>query len=117
MIEAIEKIRGGVSDAKKVNRVAGAIAEPVADKIVEFCQQNEEFARAVMRGGNFPECMTAVSKGVGSAISDLDAYTKAVRFFFPGAKIRVAMTIDLVGDAAEPESQKKAVIVNLMDFI
>lgn len=79
-----------------------AMAGPVAEALRSFCRQDAEFAQAVVQGGSFADCMTAVAKNVGSSISDLDAYKKAVSFYFPGAKIRMQMTIDLIGDAAAP---------------
>lgn len=48
----------------------------VRDALLEFCRQNEEFAQAVVQGGAFPDCMAAVAKGVGSSISDLEAYRR-----------------------------------------
>ena len=83
------------------------MAAPVAEALRSFCRQDIEFAQAVAQGGSLAECMTAVAKGVGSYISDIDAYKKAVAFFFPGAKIKMQMTIDLIGDAALPIPQEK----------
>ena len=42
-------------------------------------------------------------KGVGSSISDLDAYRRAVQFYFPGADIKMQMSIDLCPQAGRPE--------------
>lgn len=93
---------------KQVKAVSGnkarVMAGPVAEALRSFCRQDAEFAQAVDQGGSFAECMAAVAKGVGQSISDVDAFKKAVGFYFPGAKIRVQMTIDLVGDAARAES-------------
>ena len=107
-----------------------AMAAPVAEALRSFCRQDAEFAQAVEQGGSLAECMSAVAKGVGSYISDLDAYKKAVAFFFPGAKIRMQMTIDLIGDAALPTPQEQAapalqvykpekseLVLNLEDFL
>ena len=107
-----------------------AMAAPVAEALRSFCKQDAEFAQAVEQGGSLAECMTAVAKGVGSYISDLDAYKKAVAFFFPGAKIRMQMTIDLIGDAALPTPEEQAaptlqvykpekseLVLNLEDFL
>ena len=80
-----------------------AMAGAVAEALRSFCRQEAEFAQAVDQGGSFADCMAAVAKGVGSSISDIDAYKKAVGFYFPGAKIQVQMTIDLIGDAAKAE--------------
>lgn len=101
-----------------------AMAGAVANQLGYFCEQDEEFAQAVVQGGSFADCMKAVAKGVGNYISDLEAYKKAVRFYFPGAEIRMQMTIDLIGKAAEPEKpapvevpeKKPSLTLNLMDF-
>lgn len=91
---------------KQVKAVTGqkekAMAGAVAEALRSFCRQDAEFAQAVDQGGSFADCMKAVAKGVGHCISDLEAYKKAVGFYFPGAKIRMQMTIDLIGDAAKP---------------
>lgn len=106
------------------DRYAAAMKSAVLDALIDFTQQDEEFARAVLDGGSFADCMKAVAKGCGTSISDLEAYGKAVSFYFPGAKIRMKMTIDLIGDAAkgtdaEPEDvpAPKGLILDLSDFL
>ena len=48
--------------------------------------------------------MKAVAKSCGQALSDVEAYRRAAAFYFPGAKVKMQLTIDLIGDAAkEPE--------------
>lgn len=102
LTEALEKL-----SASQVKAVTGqkerAMAGAVAEALRSFCRQDAEFAQAVAQGGSLIDCMAAVAKGVGQSISDLDAYKKAVAFYFPGANIRMTMTIDLIGDAAKPE--------------
>lgn len=90
--------------AGRFNNKAAAMKKEVRKALEEFCRQDEEFAQAVVQGGNFVECMEAVAKGVGSSISDLEAYRRAVRFYFPGAEIRMQMTVDLIGDAGKPDT-------------
>lgn len=96
------------------------MAGPVAEQMKDFCRQDEEFAQAVCQGGTFADCMKAVAKGVGTSISDLDAYKRAVEFYFPGAKVHMQLTIDLIGNAAEKAEpvaeQKKPLTLNLLDF-
>lgn len=115
--EAIDKIRKEQKEAKSLDRKAQAMAGAVADKLCDFCQQDIEFSEAVVQGGSFTECMAAVVKGVGSSISDIEAYTKAVRFYFPGSRINVTMSIDLIGDAAEPTAPRRGMVLDLMDFM
>ena len=102
----------------KLDRYGKVMAGAVHDALLEFCGQDVEFAQAVAQGGSFEECMAAVGKCVkGNAISDMEAFGAAVRFYFPGAEIRVTMKIDLlagVRDAAEePED---ALLIDLSDF-
>ena len=124
--QALEKL-----DAEK-KTVTGqkekAMAGAVLSAIKTFCEQEREFAQAVVQGGSFAECMKKVAAGVGNSISDIDAYKKAVQFYFPGAQIRMQMSIDLIGNAvgkkaaskhqAEPvATPKQSMILSLEDFL
>ena len=91
-----------------------AMKSAVRDALLEFCRQNEEFAQAVVQGGTFPDCMAAVAKGVGSSISDLEAYRRAASFYFDGARVNFTMTIQL--EPAEPEAEQKGILLDLTDF-
>ena len=68
--------------------------------------------RTVAQGGSFPECMQAVAKGGGGSISDIEAYRKAVQFYFPGAEIETTMRVRLCSDDAKPEG----LLLKLDDF-
>lgn len=99
----------------KVNgQKEGAMKSAVRDALLEFCRQNEEFAQAVAQGGPFPDCMAAVAKGVGSSISDLEAYRRAVSFYFDGARVNFSMTIQL--EPAETEPDQNGILLDLTDF-
>lgn len=122
--EALKKL----DTAQVVGQKEKAMAKAVSTVLQDFCRQDEEFAQAVAQGGSFKDCMIAVAKGVGNSISDLDAYKKAVRFYFPGADISVQMKIDLIGDAGKPETRQAVsdkvktekptgIILNLEDFL
>ena len=96
--QALKKLREGAKNVR--GNKESAMKDAVRATLETFCTQDEEFAQAVVQGGDFPACMAAVARGVGSSISDLEAYKKAVQFYFPGAEIRMQMTIDLIGAAA-----------------
>lgn len=122
--QAIKKL----TDEKK--SVAGqkekVMARAVFTTLKDFCLSDEEFAQAVVQGGSFADCMQKVAAGVGQSISDLDAYKKAVQFYFPGAEVKMQLTIDLIGKAAgedkhekrpEPVAERSNIIsLNLEDF-
>lgn len=77
----------------KGDRYQQVMKSAVRDALLNFIEQDNEFAQAVAQGGTFADCMKAVSKGIGNAISDIDAYKRAVQYYFPGADISFIMTI------------------------
>lgn len=114
--QAKERLSGELSSVSGGKE--GAMKRAVHDALLEFCRQDEEFAQAVVQGGSFKDCMTAVAKGVGNSISDLEAYKKAVGFYFPGAGVKMTMKIDLcdsVKDAPHPNGP--GIVLDLSDFL
>ena len=107
------------------DRCGQIMHKAVRDALCEFCRQNAEFARAICQTDkHLHDCLKHVAEGCGNGISDLDAFTRAVDFYFSGAKISFKMLID-VGDGVlnesepeKPEPQKPLEIAldNLMDW-
>lgn len=122
--QAVKKLTDekGKVTGNKEKAMAGAVFATLKD----FCLQDEEFAQAIVQGGSFADCMKKVAAGVGNSISDLDAYKKAVQFYFPGALVHMQLTIDLIGKAAgkkapaEPvqsaEEPAPSLVLNLADY-
>jgi len=108
---AVKGITGGIQ---------GAIAKETAEILRTFCEQEPEFAQAVEQSGKtYQQCLDAVAKGVGRSLSDMEAYTRAAQFYFPGAKVHFCPRIDLVGDADAPEQEAKTLSAkfnSLMDW-
>lgn len=113
--QAKNKLEQGVKEVK--GQKEGAMKGAVKNTLLDFCKQNGEFAQAVAQGGSFSDCMTAVAKGVGNSISDLEAYKRAVEFYFPGAKINMQMLIQLESDA-EPQVSHDGggILLDFSDF-
>lgn len=95
--EARKKINEGKKDVK--GQKEGAMKNSVADALITFCAQDDVLAKEIVDGGTFADCMKAVAKGVGSSISDLEAYKKAVKFYSPSAEVGFAMTIQRTADS------------------
>lgn len=99
----------------------GAMKSAVRDALLSFAEQNEEFAQAIVQGGSFTDCMKAVAKGVGGSISDIEAYRKAVTFYFDGATVRFEMRIQLEPvaeeDAAKTAAESGCILLSLDDFM
>lgn len=99
----------------------GAMKSAVRDALLSFAEQNEEFAQAIVQGGSFADCMKAVAKGVGRSISDIEAYRKAVTFYFDGATVRFEMRVQLEPvaeeDASKTAAESGCILLSLDDFM
>lgn len=116
--EALKKLEEGCKSGE-FNWKADAMKDAIEEQLADFCRQNGEFAQAVAQGGSFADCMAAVAKGVGQSLSDLEAYRRAVQFYFPGAEVRMQLTIDLIGSAAgdKPGTADSGIILDFRDFL
>lgn len=110
-------------DVKNINgKVQKAIAFETAQALQSFCEQEPEFAQAIEQSGKtFQRCLDKVAEGVHASLSDFEAYSRAVEFYFPGAKVIFQMRIDLIGDAdkspeAEPVKNLTVSFDSLLDF-
>ncbi len=101
--------------AKKVTTGnAGVIAPYVKETLLQFAKAEPEFAQAIVQStGTFSECCEKCTKGITkSHCSDKDVYQAAAEYYFPGSKVKFEMTIDLIGDAANPEP----IVIDFTDF-
>lgn len=115
--QAKKKLEKEATELKGFKRET-LMAAAVKDTLLSFCGQEEEFAQAVVQGGSFHECMATVAKGVGNSISDLDAYKRAVSFYFPGAAVSMIMRIDLCGSVRGKEPETDNVLrLSFDDFL
>lgn len=95
MTDAIERLARELKHFKG-GKKEEAIKHAVANALMDFCRQEPEFARAVEESEKtLSDCCASVLKGVGNSISDLEAYRRAVRFYFHDADIRYQMTVEL----------------------
>ena len=112
-IEAAEKLRNECKELKG-DKYQAVMKGPVRDALIEFCQQNEEFAQAVVQGGAFADCMKAVSKGITNSLSDIEAYRRAAAFYFDGAAVEFQMVIRL--DPASTAGDDRGIVIDLTSF-
>lgn len=113
MSKATEKINAGLGEIK--DRYGAAVKRAVADALISFCEQNEEFARAIEQSDKtMKECIAEVVKGVGGSISDIECYRRAVAFWFPGAQVDMVMTIRM-SEYDKPATED--INLSLFDFM
>lgn len=113
--KALDKLENELKSGK-FDRYANVMKKAVSEALADFVRQDAEFAQAVVQGGTFEDCMKEVAKGVSGGISDLDAYGRAVSFYFPGATIQFKMTIDLCG-SVRTEEKPEGLILDLAAFL
>ena len=114
-IQKLEQEKKSVTDNKEK-----AMVGEVVKALCEFCRQNEEFSQAVVQGGTLADCMKAVAKGVTDALSDLEAYKRAVQFYFDGATVQFVMKIALTPEETEKErepNRERGLLINLDEFL
>lgn len=102
------------------DQYARIMKQGVKDALTGFCKQDAEFAQAVYQGGSFEDCMKTVAKSCGTGISDLEAYRRAVQFYFPGADIKFHMTVNLCASVEEPEKTAEkhdSMLLDLTEFL
>ena len=109
---AIEKLKAEAKDLKGKNQT---VISCVLDTLISFCNQSEEFAKAVYESEKtFVGCIVAVLKDHGNCLSDIEAYCRAVAYYFETADISFEMTLHL---NSEDKAQKSAVVLNLFDML
>lgn len=104
----------------KYGQKAKVMARPTLDALISFCEQSETFAEAVHDcTKTFADCMATVEKDTGNALSDIDAYKKAVKFYMPTANIDVVMTIATSDQSGKTKSTAadKTINLNLLDLL
>ena len=109
---------------KKLSRIEVAMAEPVCRMLISFGEKDQRFADAVFaKTETLSDCMRAVGKGVQYSISDVEAYRRAVQFYFPAADVDFKCVVVLpaekkgivtrgIGTASESEE----ITVSLFDL-
>lgn len=117
MSESTEKATARLkAEAKTVKgRYELAVKKEVMDALFCFIGQSDEFARAIEESsGNFGECLSTVVKDIKGSLSDIEAYRRAVAYYFPGAEVEMKMTIRMSKYEKEEECE---VTFSLFDLL
>lgn len=105
------EIASVVANKTAEDKAALIMKNAVKEKIIMFCTQSDDFATAVLSADkNFGECMKAVSQNPGNGISDIEAYKRAVKYYFPDADIEFSMKI-------KTASKSNIISVNFSDLL
>lgn len=103
------------------DRYAKIMYKDVAKALREFCRQQPEFAQAVYQSEKtLSDCIKAVAKNCGNGISDIEAYRRAVQFYFDGAQVEFQMIIHMSRYDIPSEGKKQnapGMVIDLMDFL
>lgn len=109
---AIEKLK---EESKAYKGTHGVVRDGVLSALKLFCQQSEDFAKVIYESEkSFDSCMKTVLHNHGGCLSDIEAYRRAVCFYFENADVEFEMKI-LLPEGSEKE--KSAVILNLFDLM
>lgn len=111
-VEAEAKIRKDCDPQKYTDVFSKTILQPTADILINFCRENDDFAKGVVEGDSFSECIKSVVKSLNRrACSDFEVYGRAVKFYMEDWKVE--WTINIV----PPTSENNVIQLNLMNFL
>lgn len=99
---------------------ASLMADAVLNVLTDFCRQSEGFAKAVISGGTFGDCMKAAAMGVGNYAQGADVCKKCVQFYLPGANIHVQWRVEMPEESNTADSEKEkqtGFVLDLMDLL
>ena len=117
---AIQKLDTEFKEIKSTDKKVSAVKSYVLSALKSFCEQDLEFAQAVVQSRKcIEECIQyAVSKS-GSSISDLELCQKAAEFYFTGCKVEFKMQIRMSAyEASDTDPTKgKRIELDLEDLI
>ena len=109
---ASDKLKAQAKEYKGTHYV---VRDGVLNALIHFCQQSEEFAKTVYESDKtLNACLKVVMNDHGSCLSDIEAYRRAVSFYFEAAEISFEMVIQL---PSQKEKDKPAIILNLFDML
>ena len=104
----MEKLRS--SPTKHKSKVVEFLIPYLRDTLLSFVEQSDAFAAAVLaEDKTLVGAAEKIDPGYG-AISDLEAYRKAVQYFLPDASVDFKMTVIVPHDE---DKQPSAKILNL----
>lgn len=107
---AISKLQQELKEFQSKDLKAKAVKDAVADALIDFCKQDDEFAQAIVQSDKtLSDCCNDAVKGTGNSASDIEIFQKAAKFYFQTAKIHFTMTIDLCGNIGEAEKTGKVI--------
>lgn len=102
--KAIDKLNEESKNANHLSTRAKLVISSVHTTLQTFCEQNAEFAQAVVQTDKtLAECVEETVKNASQAISDIDVYRKAADFYFSGATVEFKMIIKLGDDGFSNE--------------
>ena len=104
------------------------LTDPVGNMLIRFCYQDSEVAQAVIRSDKtLTDVITTITKDLSRsnpALSDVEAYARAVKEYLPAAQVNVTFRVllpnefdddlALINDVPK-EDKKHAIILDLFD--
>ena len=89
------------------------LQESVIKALVDFSRQQNDLAKAIMDSkSKLYDCCKEIVKDTEKTrcISDVEAYTRAVKFYLPDAEVNCTMTVTVPG-------RKNGMVFSLLDFM
>lgn len=90
---AIEKIKRETEEFNG-DRYGKAIYKAVSTQLINFCEQESDFAEVVLKTKRtLSDCCAECMIGVTESLSDKETYERAVKFYYPDSDVQMVMTL------------------------
>lgn len=122
------KDKFGADKNSHIAAIQHALTDPVGNMLIRFCYQDTEVAQAVERSVNtLSDVIVSITKDISRsnpALSDVEAYSRAVKAYLPAAQVNVTFRVLLPNEFDDdlalinnvPKEEKKhAIILDLFD--
>lgn len=122
------KDKFGADKNSHIAMIQHALTDSVGNMLIRFCYQDTEVAQAVQRSVNtLSDVIVSITKDISRsnpALSDVEAYSRAVKAYLPAAQVNVTFRVLLPNEFDDdlalinnvPKEEKKhAIILDLFD--
>ncbi len=118
MAGAIAKLTDELQTVDKRNKYVNAVKNETFEMLCDLCNQSDTFENVIAESGKtLNDCLLEITKGIGTSISDIELYRRAVQFYCPNANIYFDMRIEMPNEETKSGTAEPQNIINIFDII
>ena len=118
MAGAIQKLTDELQIKYVGNKYIEAVKNETFEMLCDLCNQSETFEKVIAESNKtLNQCFEEITKNIGSTISDIELYRRAVQFYCPDANVYFDMRIEMPNEKTVPSTAEPQNIINIFDVL